>query len=149
MPSLGVLLKHLRDRKQLTLADLEKTTGLSDSYLSELETGTKHFLSEDKAELLIAALDPPARELFMFRNLWEHHQHIRESIVTYALAHSEVTAQQYSWAVAIQFRLPTLDDTGVYILARIFDDIARFAEEHLLLTRAESKLPGSAPTGKY
>jgi len=43
---LGAFLKELREKKGVSLMDVEKATGISNAYLSQLETGARKKLPE-------------------------------------------------------------------------------------------------------
>lgn len=58
----GLKLKHLRQERNLNFADFAKQTGMSVSYLNEIEKGKK-FPKEDKVELLAQALGVEVGEL--------------------------------------------------------------------------------------
>lgn len=58
----GLKLKQLRQERNLNFADFAKQTGMSVSYLNEIEKGKK-FPKEDKIELLAQALGLSAAEL--------------------------------------------------------------------------------------
>lgn len=58
----GLKLKQLRQERNLNFADFAKQTGMSVSYLNEIEKGKK-FPKEDKIELLAQALGVNVAEL--------------------------------------------------------------------------------------
>ncbi len=58
----GLKLKHFRQKQKMSLADMAKTTGMSVSYLSEIEKGKK-YPKEDKLALMAEALDIQLKEL--------------------------------------------------------------------------------------
>lgn len=58
----GLKLKQIRNRKNLSLFDLSKLSGLSKSYLNEIEKGKK-FPREDKIESLSKVLEVSVKEL--------------------------------------------------------------------------------------
>ena len=58
----GLKMKQLRKGKQFSFSQLSQLSGLSISYLNEIEKGKK-YPKEDKIESLAAALDVPIKEL--------------------------------------------------------------------------------------
>jgi Predicted transcriptional regulators len=59
----GVLLRQLRERSEFSLRDLEAETGISNSYLSQIESGRVGAPSPKILEKLAAALKYPYVEL--------------------------------------------------------------------------------------
>jgi len=59
---LGLKVKHLRTKKGYSFSKLSEITGLSGSYLNEIEKGKK-FPKEDKLNILATALDVPFKDL--------------------------------------------------------------------------------------
>ncbi|MCB9081933.1 MAG: helix-turn-helix domain-containing protein [Lewinellaceae bacterium] len=61
----GLKVKQLRQKRQLSFADLSEKTGLSISYLNEIEKGKK-FPKEDKVAVMAAALGISVEEILTF-----------------------------------------------------------------------------------
>ena len=64
--SVGVRLKYYRERKKLSLHDLELKTGISASYLNRLENGFRKSPSLPILELIANSLEVPLFELLNF-----------------------------------------------------------------------------------
>lgn len=60
--ALGVALRHLRERQELTLDELGILSGVNHAYIHRLETGEKPFPSGDMVDRLHRALKSTGRE---------------------------------------------------------------------------------------
>lgn len=70
--ALGVWLKGLRDRRDLSLRDVADASEVDHAYIYRLETGVKEAPSEEVVDKLIAALTPPRRDADILRFLADH-----------------------------------------------------------------------------
>jgi transcriptional regulator with XRE-family HTH domain len=71
-PSLGLLLRSLRDARGLSLRELAQLAGIDHAYVHRLETGDKEAPSPDVLSRLIRALKAEKREAEMLRYLAKH-----------------------------------------------------------------------------
>jgi len=60
--ALGIWLKDLRDRRDLTLRDVAQRAGVDHAYISRLETGEKESPSDEVIDKLVAALGASRRD---------------------------------------------------------------------------------------
>jgi transcriptional regulator with XRE-family HTH domain len=74
MPSsaLGVWLKCLRDRRDLSLREVAQDSEVDHAYIYRLETGAKEAPSDEVINKLIGALAPPERDARVLRFLVSH-----------------------------------------------------------------------------
>jgi HTH-type transcriptional regulator, competence development regulator len=70
--ALGIWLRNLRDRRELTLRDVAERSKVDHAYIYRLETGAKEAPSDDVVDKLVAALAPPARDAEILRFLVKH-----------------------------------------------------------------------------
>jgi HTH-type transcriptional regulator, competence development regulator len=70
--ALGIWLKGLRDRGELSLRDLAQRSEVDHAYIYRLETGAKEAPSGEVVNKLVNALAPPARDADIFRFLASH-----------------------------------------------------------------------------
>ncbi len=70
--ALGIWLKGLRDRRELSLRDLAQRSEVDHAYIYRLETGAKEAPSGEVVNKLVTALAPSARDVDIFRFLASH-----------------------------------------------------------------------------
>jgi HTH-type transcriptional regulator, competence development regulator len=70
--ALGIWLRNLRDRRELTLRDVAERSKVDHAYIYRLETGAKEAPSDDVVDKLVAALTPPVRDAEILRFLVSH-----------------------------------------------------------------------------
>jgi transcriptional regulator with XRE-family HTH domain len=70
--ALGVWLKGLRERSELSLRDLAQRSNVDHAYIHRLETGAKEAPSDEVVNKLSAALSPTKRDDDVFRFLASH-----------------------------------------------------------------------------
>ena len=70
--ALGVWLKGLRDRRDLSLRDVAERSQVDHAYIYRLETGAKEAPSDDVINKLVSALTPPKRDVEILRFLVSH-----------------------------------------------------------------------------
>jgi HTH-type transcriptional regulator, competence development regulator len=70
--ALGVWLKGLRDRRDLSLRDVAERSEVDHAYIYRLETGAKEAPSDDVINKLVSALTPPKRDVEILRFLVSH-----------------------------------------------------------------------------
>jgi len=61
----GHFLKHLRDRRRMSLRDVERESGVSNAYIAQLEKGDRPAPSPDILKKLARAYNVTVRELLM------------------------------------------------------------------------------------
>jgi len=69
---LGIWLKGLRDRRDLTLRDLAQRSEVDHAYIYRLETGAKEAPSDEVVNKLVSALNPSERDAEILRFLVSH-----------------------------------------------------------------------------
>jgi HTH-type transcriptional regulator, competence development regulator len=69
---LGIWLKGLRNRRDLSLRDVAQRSEVDHAYIYRLETGAKEAPSDDVVKKLISALAPSKRDVEIFRFLVDH-----------------------------------------------------------------------------
>ena len=70
--ALGIWLKGLSDRRDLSLRDVADASEVDHAYIYRLETGAKEAPSEEVVNKLIIALTPSRRDADIFRFLVDH-----------------------------------------------------------------------------
>lgn len=65
--ALGIWLKGLRDRRELSLRDLAQRSGVDHAYISRLETGAKESPSDEVIDKLVSALTASKRDAKILR----------------------------------------------------------------------------------
>lgn len=69
---LGIWLKALRDRRDLSLRDVAQRSEVDHAYIYRLETGDKEAPSDEVVKKLVSALTPSKRDLGILRFLVDH-----------------------------------------------------------------------------
>ena len=110
MPSsaLGVVLRALRDRRNLSLRDLGKLAEIDHAYIHRLESGEKESPSEDTLAKLAKHLKPNAHELMVLRYVRD--KNIDSALALHALGDSDATADILDIAAAGVYRGSTRPD---------------------------------------
>lgn len=70
--ALGIWLRGLRDRRELTLRDVAERSQVDHAYIYRLETGVKEAPSDEVVNKLVSALSPPKRDADILRFLVDH-----------------------------------------------------------------------------
>ena len=69
---LGIWLKSLRDRRDLSLRDVAQRSGVDHAYIYRLETGAREAPSDEVVNKLVLALTPSERDVEILRFLVGH-----------------------------------------------------------------------------
>lgn len=101
--ALGVLLRHLREEKKLSLRDLAQLSGIDHAYIFRLESGDKVSPSEEVLSKLIRALKPEKRESEMLRYLAKYPE-TNSALVTHVLTDPTVSFEIFTTAAGVVFR---------------------------------------------
>ena len=92
--ALGVWLKGLRDRRDLSLRDVADASEVDHAYIYRLETGVKEAPSEEVVNKLITALTPPRRDADILRFLADH-ANVDVKLIEFVHADPSVTFDQF------------------------------------------------------
>lgn len=107
--ALGLLLRNLRDERQLSLRELAQLADIDHAYVYRLETGDKESPSEDALSKLIRALKAGKREAAMLRYLAGHPE-TDGGLVTHVLHDPTVTYEIFASVAGAAFRGVTRPD---------------------------------------
>lgn len=115
MPSsaLGVVLRALRDRRNLSLRDLGRLAELDHAYIHRLESGEKESPSEDALSKLAKHLKASAHELAVLRYVRD--KNIDSALALHALSDHDATADVLDIAAAGVYRGATRPDPAELI----------------------------------
>jgi len=91
---LGIWLKGLRERSELSLRELAQKSEVDHAYIYRLETGAKEAPSGDVIDKLIAALRPSSRDAGILRILSENPS-VDSKLVESARDDASVTADEF------------------------------------------------------
>jgi transcriptional regulator with XRE-family HTH domain len=92
--ALGVWLKGLRDRRDLSLRDVADASEVDHAYIYRLETGAKEAPSEEVVNKLIIALTPPRRDADILHFLADHAD-VDVKLIEFVSADPSVTFDQF------------------------------------------------------
>lgn len=98
--ALGVWLKNLRDRRDLSLRDAAQRAGVDHAYISRLETGEKESPSDEVVDKLLAALGASKRDAKIFR-FFVSHAAVDASFAEFAETDSSVTAEELQMLTSV------------------------------------------------
>lgn len=101
--ALGVLLRNLREKRQLSLRELGQLAGVDHAYIYRLETGDKEAPSPDTLQKLIKALKAEKRESDMLRYMAEHPD-TSSMLVTLACEDQTISYQEFASAAGMAYR---------------------------------------------
>ena len=115
--ALGVLLRHLREQRGLSLRELGQLAQTDHAYIYRLEQGEKGAPSDDVLLRLIRALKAERREAMMLRFLVAHPD-TAPGLVVEVLKTPVVTYDVFAAAAGAAFRGPARPDYA-RLLARV------------------------------
>jgi transcriptional regulator with XRE-family HTH domain len=92
--ALGVWLKGLRDRRDLSLRDVAERSQVDHAYIYRLETGAKEAPSDEVVNKLVTALTPPKRDADILRFLVDH-ANVDLKLIEFVRADTSVTFDQF------------------------------------------------------
>lgn len=121
---LGALLRHLRERRSLTLRELGQLADVDHAYVYRLESGEKESPSEDVRARLLRALKTSKREALMLRFLAEHPE-TNAGLVRVALADETVTYDIFATVAGVAMRGRAEPD-----YAKMIEVVRRAMDEH-------------------
>lgn len=101
--ALGLLLRHLREERDLSLRELATLADVDHAYIYRLETGAKELPSADVLAKLIRPLRAGKRESEMLKYLAEHTE-TPPDLVLATLAKPAVSFQVFAAAAGASFR---------------------------------------------
>jgi transcriptional regulator with XRE-family HTH domain len=102
-PSLGLLLRSLRDARGLSLRELAQLAGIDHAYVHRLETGDKESPSDEVLSKLIRALKAEKREADMLRYVAKHRD-TDPGLVSLALRDPTVSYEIFASVAGAAFR---------------------------------------------
>ncbi|HEY1631873.1 MAG TPA: helix-turn-helix transcriptional regulator [Rhizomicrobium sp.] len=91
--ALGVWLKDLRDRRDLSLRDLAQRADVDHAYISRLETGAKESPSDEVVGKLVTALAASKRDAKILR-FFVSHSAVDAAVAEFVRADSSVTPDE-------------------------------------------------------
>lgn len=101
--ALGVLLRHLREKRGFSLRELAQLAEIDHSYIHKLESGEKESPSDEVLSRLIKYLKPGPREVEMLRFLTRNAD-ADPGVTDYAMKEPSVTFEQFASAAVMRFR---------------------------------------------
>ena len=99
---LGVLLRNLRERRDLSVREVGQLSGVDHAYIYRLETGEKQSPSPEVLGRLLRVLKADARETEMAKWLAEHESN--PEWVAHVLATPDLTAEMFEMGASIRHR---------------------------------------------
>ena len=115
----GELLKHFRKKRQFTLRDLGKLSGLDHAYIHRLETGEETAPSEDTVKALPKALKLDSRKAHMLKCLIK--QPVPASVVEIVLEEPQYALDDFAFVMTMGHRSmrPKINVDWKRLLARV------------------------------
>jgi transcriptional regulator with XRE-family HTH domain len=92
--ALGIWLKDLRDRRELSLRDVAERSKVDHAYIYRLETGAKEAPSDEVVDKLVTALSPPERDAEVLRFLVSH-ANTDTKLVEFVRADPDVSFEEF------------------------------------------------------
>lgn len=119
----GVLLKELRERRDLSARELGRLAEIDHAYIYRLEIGEKESPSEEIIKKLLRFLKPAKREADMLRYLAEH-KDADPALVRHVLADASVSFDVFASVAGAVFRGTARPD-----YAKLIDRMRRMIED--------------------
>lgn len=91
---LGIWLKGLRDRRDLSLRDVAQRSEVDHAYIYRLETGTKESPSDEVVKKLVLALTPSERDVEILRFLVGH-PNVDGNLLEFVRADANITFDEF------------------------------------------------------
>ena len=107
--ALGLLLRHLREKRGLKLRELAQLANVDHAYVYRLEIGAKECPSGDVLSKLIRGVNAGERDAAMLRYLAEHTK-TAPALVKLAIGDSTITYDVFAATAGIAFRGPVRPD---------------------------------------
>ena len=92
--ALGIWLKSLRDRGDLSLRDVAQRSEVDHAYIYRLETGAKEAPSDEVVNKLVSALTPPERDVAILRFLVSHPD-VDANLVEFVRADASISFDEF------------------------------------------------------
>lgn len=92
--ALGIWLKGLRDRRDLSLRDVAQRSEVDHAYIYRLETGAKEAPSDEVVNKLVSALTPPERDVEILRFLVSH-PNVDADLVEFVRADANISFDEF------------------------------------------------------
>ena len=108
---LGVALRKLRERRTLSLREMNQLSGIDHAYIHRLETGDKTSPSEELIGKLFKVLKPTEREADIVRWLVDHPEADPETVI-FALDDDSINLECFTMAAGMRHRGKTRPDTA-------------------------------------
>ena len=119
---LGVALKTLRERRTLSLREVNQLSDIDHAYVHRLETGEKTSPSEELITKLLRVLKPDERDVAIVRWLVDHLD-ADSQLVEFVLADLSISVEVFAAAAGIRYRGAARPDPAALIakVKRAFD----------------------------
>lgn len=92
--ALGIWLKGLRDRRDLSLRDVAQRSEVDHAYIYRLETGAKEAPSDEVVNKLVSALTPSERDVEILRFLVTH-PNVDANLVEFIRADANISFDEF------------------------------------------------------
>lgn len=92
--ALGIWLKGLRDRRDLSLRDVAQRSEVDHAYIYRLETGAKEAPSDEVVNKLVSALTPSERDVEILRFLVSH-PNVDANLVEFIRADANISFDEF------------------------------------------------------
>lgn len=120
---LGVALKTLRERSEMSLRDIGQRSSIDHAYVHRLETGEKDRPSQELVGKLLAVLRPSERDAGIVYWLMDHPE-ADINLVNYVMEDEAVSLEVFSAAAGMKHRGTVRPDPATLIarVRRAFED---------------------------
>ena len=92
--ALGIWLKGLRERRDLSLRDLAERSEVDHAYIYRLETGAKEAPSEEVINKLVLALTPP-NATWKSCAFWSSHPNVDANLLEFVRADPNISFDEF------------------------------------------------------
>jgi HTH-type transcriptional regulator, competence development regulator len=92
--ALGIWLKGLRDRRELSLREVAQRSEIDHAYIHRLETGAKESPSDEVVNKLVSALTPAKRDVKVLRFLVSHAD-VDANLVEFVRADANISFDEF------------------------------------------------------
>jgi HTH-type transcriptional regulator, competence development regulator len=93
-PALGIWLKDLRDRRDLSLREVSQRSDVDHAYIYRLETGAKEAPSDEVVKKLVSALTPSERDVEILLFLVSH-PNVDVNLLEFVRANPDISFDEF------------------------------------------------------